>query len=169
MLKSIKNLCVVVLFLLSALSVDAQSKMEYNVFAGISGGEGLSNGSGFIFTANPTFNVSENFKVESRLGYTITKADETFLQGEFGQKDYVLFQVGPRYVFRSADKKFRPAISVLGGYHNLLTNSGTAFERDESDYSFSVNLDAEVSSFIFGISLESIGDTSIFLKVGFSF
>jgi hypothetical protein len=36
MLKSIKNLCVIVLFLLGALSLDAQSKMEYNVFAGVS-------------------------------------------------------------------------------------------------------------------------------------
>ena len=36
MLKSIKNLCVIVLFLLGALSLDAQSKMEYNVYAGVS-------------------------------------------------------------------------------------------------------------------------------------
>jgi len=36
MLKSIKNLCVIVLFLLDALRLDAQSKMEYNVFAGVS-------------------------------------------------------------------------------------------------------------------------------------
>ena len=88
---------------------------------------------------------------------------------KFGQKDYMLFQLGPRQVFRSTDKKFQTTISVLGGYNNLLNNKRPAFEGDESDFSFPINLDAAIDDFTIGLCLESNGENSnsIFLRVGY--
>ena len=71
MLKSIKNLCVIVLFLLGALSLDAQSKMEYNVYGGISTTGIFDDGYGLTTSINPIWAKNDNFKLESRLGYTL--------------------------------------------------------------------------------------------------
>ena len=172
MLKSIKNLCVVVLFLLSALSVDAQSKMEYNVYGGISTAGIFDDGYGLTTSVNPIWAKNDNFKLESRLGYTLENNYSSYYSESFGKVHWAMIQVGPRVVFRPADKKFRPAMNMLSGYHHLLTATGNSFQIEESGFSIPLNIEAEIGRIIFGITLDAVGNeipNNAGLKLGFKF
>ena len=172
MLKSIKNLSVVVLFLLSALSVDAQSKLEYNVYGGISTAGIFDDGHCLSASINPIWAKNDNFKLESRIGYTLDNATESLFSEVYGKAQWAMLQVGPRLVLRSVDKKFRPAMNVLCGYHHLLSSKGDSRRFEESGFSIALNMEAELGRFIFGISLEGVGNeipNNAGLKLGYKF
>ena len=172
MLKSIKNLCVVVLFLVSALSADALGKLEYNVYGGISTAGIFDKGYGLTASVNPIWAKNDNFKLESRIGYTYEKAVSSFFSESYGKAHYAMIQVGPRLVLRSADKKFRPAMNMLFGYHQVLGTKGYVYRLEESGFSMSLNIEAEVGRMIFGVTLEAPANeipNNAGLKFGYKF
>ena len=172
MLKSIKNLCVVVLFLVGALSADAQGKLEYNVYGGISTAGIFDNGYGLTASVNPIWAKNDNFKFESRIGLAFENTASSFMSDAFGQAQWAMIQIGPRLVLRSTDKKFRPAMNMLFGYHHVLGTKGYAYRLEESGLSMSFNIEAEVGRMVYGISLEAAGNeipNNAGLKFGFKF
>ena len=121
---------------------------------------------------NSLITLKYNFKLESRLGYTLENNYSSYYSESFGKAHWAMIQVGPRLVFRPADKKFRPAMNMLFGYHHLLTANGNSFQFEESGFSMSLNIEAEIGRIIFGITLDAVGNeipNNAGLKLGFKF
>ena len=172
MKKSLKKLSFAILFLVTMVNLQAQSKMEYNVYAGISTAGLFKTGRTLSASINPIWAKTDNFKLESRLGFSHINASDTWMSGDTGTAQWTIVQVGPRYVFRSVDKKFRPAINVLCGYSHLLNTEGEAYSTHDNGFSMAINLEAELGRMIFGISIDGAPNeipTYLGLKAGFKF
>jgi hypothetical protein len=164
----LKNLLTSFLLIGSIGIARSQNKaVEYNAYLGGSFVYLFDTGYGSAFSLNPTYNFGDNFKIESRFAFSSVRITDSFLSGEKGNIKHGIFQVGPRYVFRSVDKKFRPAISILMGYQPVLSKSGEAFRSDESIFSASLNVDAAIDRFLFGVSIESYH--MVLIKFGYKF
>ena len=172
MKKSLKKLSFAILFLVTMVNLQAQSNMEYNVYAGVSATGIFTSGNAFTASINPILAKKDNLKLESRFGYSSIKVTDTFMTGETGNAQVTIVQIGPRYVFRSVDKKFRPAISLLFGKSNLLNAKGNAFDNDGSGISMSFNIEAEIGRIILGLGLDGASNeipSTVGLKAGFRF
>ena len=164
----LKNL-LIIFFLIGCIgTAKSQNKaLKYNAYLGGSFVYLFDTGYGSVFSLNPTYNFGDNFKIESRFAFSTVTITDSFLSGEMGNIKQGIFQVGPRYVFRSVDKKFRPAISLLMGYQPVLSKTGEAFDSDESSFSASLNIDAVFNRFIVGVSIESYH--MVLIKLGYQF
>ena len=172
MKKSLKKLSFAILFLVTMVNLQAQSKMEYNGYAGISTAGIFDYGHCLTASINPIWAKNDNFKLESRIGYTLDNATESLFSEVYGKAQWAMIQVGPRLVLRSVDKKFRPAMNILWGYYHLLSSRGYARRSEQSGFSVALSIEAELDRFIFGISLEGVGNeipNNAGLKLGYKF
>ena len=168
--KSIKKLVFPILFLVTMVNLHAQSNMDYRFYAGITGAGVLDSGQGAFVAVNPTLNLSDNFKLESRVGFSAINVTSSFLQGKQGNAILGFLQAGPRYVFRSPEKRVRPALSILGGYAPVISKGGDATNGMESSISLSINFDFEINQFVIGLISDASGNNLVNgLKIGFKF
>ncbi|MDG1295714.1 MAG: hypothetical protein P8P48_01150 [Saprospiraceae bacterium] len=164
----LKNLLTILFLIACVGTAKSQNKaVEFSAYIGGSLVYLFDSGYGSAFSVNPTYNLGENFKIESRFAFSSVTITDSFISGKEGNIKHGIFQVGPRYVFRSVDKKIRPAISLLMGYQPVLSKTGESFESDESSFSASFNIDAAFDRFVVGVSLEDYH--MLLFKLGYQF
>lgn len=157
MKKLLKKLVFAILFLGTVVNLQAQGNMEYRLYGGLTSAGTYNEGQSLLLSLNPTLKLTDNFKLETRAGFTAINITSTFNNGYTGKMNLGVLQAGPRYVFRSPNRRIRPALSILGGYSYIISKEGDAVEFDKSGISLSFNFDVEFRRFIIGFVSESLG------------